>query len=456
MRVNLINATNGQVIKSTDTTDIRKYLSKDTISSTTKKGSKENKTMRVNIVTKKVSVADNTVAENTTPVTNNVQINPVVNNTTTDNVEKKVTKTINVRLGGRSTEKKEETKKTSSVLSVKLVNKKVRTSNNGNKNKKMDRINTSTMNNSVDTHSNDRKKFNRNTNDVEAPIVKSVINVSLGGHRSTSTDSQIIKATADTSDHKLNIYTSPKKENNPEKVVEEVKEEKIEEEKPVVEETVVKTPEVVEELKVEEIKAEEVVKEEVESTKEENVEEVENTTEPETDLFESAISEIPTTVKEEVIWEEPEDSKEGSDDYEKIKVWYMNTLPEGDLSKYNGEVIAILTSDCAEEDRKTGFEMCVYTELNLRDYDNIYISEGKPYIISKFEEEDNEVKIIITDYDGYVDDSAAQTDESETSTEEESVDNTESISSMSDEDVINRIINASSSKPSVSDMIKNK
>lgn len=432
MRVNLINATNGNVIKSVDTNDIREYLSKDTINSTTRKKNKENKTMRVNIVTTKVSVQDTTSTESATPITNNVA-EIVVDNTAKNDTVNKVEKTITVKLGGRQIAETKKDDKTSSGLNVKLVNKPVRNNNsNSNKNKKNNRINTSNVHNSADTQENNKKKFNKNNNSVEAPIVKSVINVSLGGK---SNSSQIIKA--DTSDHKLNIYTSPVIKNETKK--EEVKEEPVMVENVVKEETIIATEESKEEIN--EHITEEISKEEEVALSEDN--------------FVSAISEIPSMENKEeteiISDTDATDIEENaSDDLEKFRVWYMNSLPE-DLSKYDGEVIIISNKDRAEDAPET--DVIDYTKLDLVDDDNVYIKDGKAYIISDFEEDDNEVKIIISDY---IVDDAAQMDESEVSTEEESTDMVEPISSMSDDDVINRIINTSSSKPSLSDMYKNK
>lgn len=438
MRVNLINATNGNVIKSVDTNDIREYLSKDTINSTTRKKNKENKTMRVNIVTTKVSVQNTTSVENITPMNNNVAETVVDNTVKNDNVNK-VEKTITVKLGGRQITETKKDDKTSSGLNVKLVNKPARNNNSSsNKNKKNNRINTSNVHNSVDTQDNSRKKFNKNNNNVEAPIVKSVINVSLGGK---SNSSQIIKA--DTSDHKLNIYTSPVVKN------ETKKEEEVKEEPVMVENVPVETV-----VKEETIMATGESKEEINEPTEEEVSKEEEVM-PSEDNFASVISEIPSMENKEeaeIISDTDASNIEenASDDLEKFRVWYMNKLPE-DLSKYDGEVIIISNKDRSEDAPET--DVIDYTKLDLVYDDNVYIKDGKAYIISDFEEDDNEVKIIISDY---IVDDTAQMDESEVSTEEESTDVVEPISSMSDDDVINRIINASSSKPSLSDMYKNK
>lgn len=432
MRVNLINSVNGHVIKSVDTNDIREYLSKDTISSTTIKKNKENKTMKVNLVTKKVSVHNDTPVEKvvTPVVTNNVH-ETVASNTTENNVSvNRVEKTITVKLGGRqNSDTKKETK--SSKLSVSLVNKPVRSNNSNNKNKKNNRINTSNVHNSVSTQDNNKKKFNRNNNDVEAPIVKHVINVSLGGR---SNNNQIIKAKADTSDHKLNIYTTP--------VVKEAKKEKeVKKEEPILTENVA-VDTIVEKSTTVEIKEAEPPKVEVPEEKKEESTVTE-------DNFASFVSEIPSSENKE---EEPVDTAENetieedvSDELDKFKVWYMDSLPK-DLEPYNGDVIIIHHDGTSENDPET--EIIEYTKLNLVDDDNVYIKDGRAFIISDFEEDDNEVKIIIGDY---IVDDATQMDEPETST-----DSVKPISSMSDEDVINRIINASSSKPSLSEMNKNK
>lgn len=432
MRVNLINSVNGHVIKSIDTNDVREYLSKDTISSTTIKKNKENKTMKVNLVTTKVSVYDNTpVEKKVTPVVNNNIQETSVSNTTDNNVTvNRVEKTITVSFGGKQNTEIKNNTKSSNKLSVSLVSKPVRGGNQNNgKNKKNNRINTSNVHNSVSTHDSSKKKFNRNNNDVEAPIAKHVVNVSLGRK---STDNQIIKAKADTSDYKLNIYTSP--------VVKETKkEEEVKKEEPVLTEnvmvdTVVEKP----------VNAE--IKEAVEPPKEET-----NVVE---DSFAPFVSEIPSvenkeeestdTVEEETIEEDV------SDELDKFKVWYMDSLPK-DLEPYNGDVIIIHHNGTSENDPET--EIVEYTKLNLADDDNVYIKDGRAFIISDFEEDDNEVKIIIGDY---IVDDATQMDEPETSTKEEKPDSVTPISSMSDEDVINRIINASSSKPSLSEMNKNR
>ena len=438
MRVNLINVTNGHVIKSVDTNDVREYLSKDTISSTTRKKNKENKTMKVNIVTTRVSVKnDTTVENNVTPVVNNT-----VQETSDNNTTNKVTKTITVKLGGRqNVETKKETK-ASGKLSVSLVSKPVRNTNsNSNKNKKNNRINTSNVHNSVSVQENNKKKFDKNNNNVEAPIVKRVINVALGGK--SNNNSQIIKA--DTSGHKLNIYTS--KVNK-----EDVKKEDAKEEPVLTENVAVDT--VVEETKVEteEVKAED-IKQPVEEapveeaiTKEEVVE----------DSFANYISGIPSMEdkKEETV-DTSNDTpieEDVSDDLDKFRVWHKIELPE-DLAPYEGDVIIIHHNDTNDDHPET--DIIDYTRLDLDNDDNVYIKDGKAYIITDFEEDDNEVKIIISDY---IVDDATQTDEPEVSTDdkEKSTDYVEPITSMSDEDVISRIINASSSKPSLSEMNKNK
>ena len=438
MRVNLINVTNGHVIKSVDTNDVREYLSKDTISSTTRKKNKENKTMKVNIVTTRVSV------KNDTPIENNVT--PVVNNTvqeTSDNnTANKVTKTITVKLGGRQNVETKKEAKPSGKLSVSLVSKPVRNTNSSNnKNKKNNRINTTNIHNSVSTQENNKKKFDKNNNNVEAPIVKRVINVALGGK--SNNNSQIIKA--DTSGHKLNIYTS--KVNKEDDKKEDVQEESVLAENIAVDTVVEETKVETEEVKVEDIKqpVEEAPIEEV-ITKEEVVE----------DSFANYISGIPSMDdKEEETVDTFNDTpieEDVSDDLDKFRVWYKTELPE-DLAPYEGDVIIISHSEpngnCPETD------IIDYTRLDLDNDDNVYIKDGKAYIITDFEEDDNEVKIIISDY---IVDDATQTDEPEVSTDEEekSTGYVEPITSMSDEDVINRIINASSSKPSLSKMNKNK
>ena len=454
MRVNVINATNGKVISSYDTNDIRDHLSKDTISSTNIK--KEKKAMKVNIVTKRVPITKNETTNHVNNEINATVIDNHIQESTVENAPVKTTeKTITVKLGNKSNNIIKKDKSSSKHLSVNLVMKKVKASNNKKKNNSFDK------NTSVDTPVESRKKFNKNDNNVEAPIVKRTINISLGKGSEMGSSSSIIKA--DTAGHKLNIYTTTTPIKKEEEKIEEVKVEKV-----VAENTItdnnnedIKEEEVtkVEEVDVENVAVDDTIKDIKEEIHESNIETISEDKDIDIDSFVSGIPTMTLNEEKEEAKEVAEEAKEeeysvDEEEYEpyseneKMLVYYRESIPEN-LSDYEGAIISLF-ADCTE---MPDHEEVDYTHINLN-YDNIYIMDGKAYLITEFVEEDREIKVMLDDYfiEENNDGSAAQIDESETIEEDKG----ESIAKMSDDEMINKIINASASKPSLKDMVNTK
>ena len=477
MRVNIVNATDGKVVKYVDIGESRDFLSKDSITSV--RSSKKREPMKVNIIRKPIEVKkEETSVEPVNTHHENIIIpmeKPIVTPTPIKTV---ATRFINVTIGKANSNKPKETEK-KHTINVNLVYK------NTNEVKPQNtRNNTIEQKKSIDTQTKSIEASKAETTSPEAPIVKRVINVSLG--KSPINKSQVI--ITDKEDHKINVTLHPIKEDiknveeYPNKKYDPVEFHKILERvsgnndyiernkkrKEAFMESVHNRAEQYDKTGSPYFEGEEIPKSALpenlfpeEKVVEDNPampihpqfeikmeDEVKEITEDEINDILNSTTELPK-IDDEIKEEEEETSVEVVEeqpelDYELIPIHYRKAIPE-DLTNFEGEIIAIpYKEDDANLDKD---DVVDPHHFDLSNYDNLYVQNGEVFLITRFNEDEEIIEI--TNYydteseeDAYV---ATDSVSEETSTSEEVL--------SSDDDEIARILK-SGSKPSVSDIMR--